>query len=181
MSPVKKKTAPKKTEQKVKQIRFIKPFAANVEGDLSDAIKSISKDNKKSYFYKEGQVPGVGCPPLRNELGSKKVIKLDENGEQVTTTKIIKGNEKIIPITQTVDTWLYDALVEGKVAEEINMKVNASVAMSDEDMLLQHEASCGVSQEELDKIYRDYGARTINQKLQVIADLETAQENIETG
>ena len=61
------------------------------------------------------------------------------------------------------------------------MKVNASVAMSDEDMLLQHEASCGVSQEELDKIYRDYGARTINQKLQVIADLETAQENIETG
>ena len=77
--------------------------------------------------------------------------------------------------------WIYDALIKGGVAEPINLRTPIESGDSMEDILLQREAESSVGQEELDKIYRDYGARTINEKLQVIADLETAQETIETG
>ena len=183
VSPTKKAVKKKDTEPKkiAKQIRFKKPFAANIPGDLSDNIKSISRDNAKSYFYREGQVPGVGCPTLPNRLSSTNEPKLDENGEQETERTIRNGNEVFVNLTYRKPMWLYDALIKGGVAEPINLRTPIESGDSMEDILLQREAESSVGQEELDKLYRDYGARTINEKLQVIADLETAQETIETG
>ena len=183
VSPTKKAVKKKDTEPKkiAKQIRFKKSFAANIPGELSDNIKSISPDNAKSYFYREGQVPGVGCPVLPNELSFTKEPKLDEDGEQETKRTIRNGNEVFVNLTYSKSIWLYDALIKGGVAEPINLRTPIESGDSMEDILLQREAESSVGQEELDKIYRDYGARTINEKLQVIADLETAQETIETG
>ena len=181
MSPTKKAVKKKDTEPKkiAKQIRFKKPFAANISGQLSDAIRSISPNNAKSYYYREGQVPGVGCLVLPNELSNSKEPKLDEDGNQVTERTIRNGNEVFVNLTYSKPIWLYDALIKGGVAEPINLRSPIQAGDSMENILLQREAESNVEQEQLDAIYRDYGARTIEERLKVVTDLmdaETLQE-----
>ena len=170
VSPTKKAVKKKDTEPKkiAKQIRFKKSFAANIPGELSDNIKSISRDNARSYFYREGQVPGVGCPTLPNRLSSTDEPKLDENGEQETERIIRNGNEVFVNLTYRKPMWLYDALIKGGVAEPISMRSPINEGTSQEDILLQVELDSGIAQEELDTIYRDYGARTIAEKMKGI-------------
>ncbi len=181
VSPTKKAVKKKDTEPKkiAKQIRFKKPFAANIPGQLSDTIRSISPNNAKSYYYREGQVPGVGCPVLPNELSFTKEPKLDENGEQETKRTIRNGNEVFVSLTYNKPMWLYDALIKGGVAEPINMRSPINDGTSQEDILLQVEMDSGIAQEELDTIYRDYGARTIAEKMKVLDSLSTAQADQE--
>ena len=181
MSPTKKAVKKKDTEPKkvTKQIRFKKPYAANIPGELSDAIRGISPNNAKSYFYREGQVPGVGCPVLPNELGEGSRLKVDEDGNQETRKLLKNGNEITVTVKEKIKVWLYDALVGRGVAEPINMRSPIQAGDSMEDILLQREAESNIEQEQLDAIYRDYGARTVEERLKVVTDLlntETLQE-----
>ena len=84
-----------------------------------------------------------------------------------------------VNLTYSKPIWLYDALIKGGVAEPINLRSPIQAGDSMENILLQREAESNVEQEQLDAIYRDYGARTIEERLKVVTDLmdaETLQE-----
>ena len=116
---------------------------------------------------------------LSNELSNNKEPKLDEDGNQVTERTIRNGNEVFVNLTYSKPIWLYDALIKAGVAEPITMRSPINEGTSQEDILLQVEMDSGIAQEELDTIYRDYGARTMAEKMKVLDSLSTAQDDPE--